>query len=132
MVVKKFIFCTFAIEGFHRWEEADVETYLQNCHRHLFKFKCQVEVIGTNREIEFISLSRKLRTFLGVRYPSGGNGASCQFDTMSCEDIANKLLTYLKASHGEARTYIVECSEDGENGAEVMWIPEPKKHEEHN
>lgn len=131
MVVKKFIFCTFDLEGFHRWEEADVEMYLQNCHRHLFKFKCQVEVIGTNREIEFISLRRKLKIFLLNAYPAE-SGAACQFDNMSCEDISQKIINYLKANYGDNRMYIVETSEDGENGAEVMWIPEAKKHEEHN
>lgn len=127
LVFKTFIFCTFDLEGFHRWEEADQEMYLQNCHRHLFKFKCQVEVIGTNREIEFISLRRKLKVFLLNAYQAENGAIACQFDTMSCEDIAIKLIGYLKANYTENRTYIVECSEDGENGAEVMWIPEPKK-----
>ena len=77
-------------------------------------------------------MRRRIKTFLLNAYPAAGGGGACQFDTMSCEDISNKIIMWLKANYGENRSFVVECSEDGENGAEVMWIPEPKKHEEQN
>lgn len=126
---KIYIYCTFDLEGFHRWDEATEETYLQNCHRHLFKFKCKVEVRGTNREVEFIQMAGKVKMFLLTQYPTDSEVA-CQFNNMSCEDMAKKILQYLKANYGDERSYIIDCSEDGENGAEVTWIPEAKKDQE--
>lgn len=109
----KVVYCKFNIEGFHYWEGAikTTEKYLSNMHRHIFYFKCGVGVEGDDREIEFIKLRREIKQFLVNNY-----GLPCNFDTLSCEMIAKHIIMFLKSKYGD-RHYVIDVSEDNENGA---------------
>lgn len=56
---KRWIWVTFQRAGFHRYPAAEFESnlsdvkYLSNRHRHLFKFKVQLEIFHNDRELEF-------------------------------------------------------------------------------
>jgi hypothetical protein len=122
-----FIWTTFQVEGLHHWPDAtgptatDGETalrinYLQQPHRHIFHFKVQIEVTAS-REIEFIQLKQDLiHAAKGLLRPDWS--APC-----SCEQIAMHMLHYLLQVYGTDRRYIIEVSEDGENGARIVWRP---------
>jgi hypothetical protein len=107
--MRKYIYCTFTAEKLHKWDGAkDVEavSYLANLHRHLFHFKVAVSVVDDDREIEFIMLKHELKE---VVYRWGEIVGSCEM-------MANDLYVYLSAAYPN-RSYIIEVSEDGENGA---------------
>lgn len=103
-------------EGVHCWPECPIEEvdFLKNPHRHVFKIVCKKEVSHNDRDIEIIQLKRKIRYYLLSDYGVGHNGAEgCDFGRMSCEQIANELMSNFALNY---------CSvlEDGENGAEVF------------
>lgn len=105
-MTKKFVFVTTQFEGYHRWKDApDKEAFLRDWHRHIFHVTMTMEVSHGNREIEFFDLKDKLNTFvlpwLGRRFE------------WSCEQLAEQILNNFDA-------YMVEVSEDGENGATVV------------
>ena len=85
----------------------------------MFHYKVQVEVHDTDREIEFISLKRQLVMWLHDIF---GNPL-CKFGSKSCEQLAKDVLFQIKSMYGD-RIYILSVSEDGENGAEVVEMPE--------
>lgn len=107
------VYCKFQVEGVHHWPEAT--NYLKHPHRHLFHFTVKMEVKHDNREVEFIAWKRELQKHLA---PPWGTV------TLSCEQIATNLLSYLFGRYGRDRCYIVDVSEDGENGALVVYEPE--------
>lgn len=114
------VYCTFEVEGFHAWKHAgrdSSEGYLKHRHRHMFKCKCSIGVDGVNRQIEFISMRRYLVEFL-----TEGYGAPCEFDNMSCENIAEQLIWAMKNKYGTYKECMVDVSEDGENGSVVATV----------
>lgn len=102
------------IEGIHRWADcplAEVE-YLKNLHRHIFQIHAKAHVTHANRDIEFIQLSHKIKTYLHENYFS--TYYQCLFfDSMSCEMIAEELLNTFNLCE-------CEVNEDGEGGAIVI------------
>lgn len=109
MAVRKMIWVTTQFEGFHQWEGAPVEhKYLRNTHRHLFHVKVWKDVEGSDREVEFIEFQRRVSTYCRQLFGGGKVLAA------SCEQMAA-----LIGSHFGA--YRVDVSEDGENGASVIW-----------
>ena len=106
----KSIWVTFQVEGLHQWKEST--TYLKYPHRHLFHFRVEVGVMGSNREIEFIGFRREVKEYVQrVLLPD-------VVITKSCEMLAEDLVHRLLEMYGD-RDYTVEVSEDGENGAKV-------------
>ncbi len=111
MYPSKWIFVTFQREGIHCWPGAKdlpgVE-FLANPHRHLFKFRVEVQVFHDDREIEFILFKRELEKLYG--------DGILALDYKSCEMIADELAKYIN-DHYPGRFMKIEVSEDGENGA---------------
>lgn len=103
-----FIWTTFRVEGIHYWKDA--QNYLRHPHRHLFCFKVKCSVSHDDREIEFIAFKKALAHFV--------EGLLQGEVQMSCEHIAKAIIEYLVVNYGN-RVYVVDVSEDGENGAEV-------------
>ncbi len=111
--MKTEVYCTLQIEGLHHWPECPFEevAYLRDLHRHVFHIKAYKLVTHSDRDIEFIMLKHKITSWLEVQYYSGA-AKCCLFGPMSCEMIAEELITEFELSK-------CEVSEDGENGAIV-------------
>ena len=103
------IFVTTQFEGIHCYPEApDEVSFLRSPHRHMFHVRATLQVFHDDRELEFILVKRALNQFL--------KGDALQH--RSCEMIAREILNFLQAKYG-VRSYSVEVSEDGENGATI-------------
>ena len=111
--MKTYIWCTFRVEGVHYWPKA--HNCLVHPHRHLFHFKVRMSVKHGDREVEFIALKNELKCMVSSDILPGITV------TLSCEQIGKTVLSYLIRNYGEDREYVVEVSEDGENGAEVFY-----------
>lgn len=110
--MKKSVYATCKVEGFHFWLEApDMVKYLKNVHRHMFHIKLIIGVDGENREIEFILMKHWLENTV--------NHILIEPSNKSCEMIAQEIIGLAKGVYGEHRHYTCEVSEDGENGAIV-------------
>lgn len=118
------VIISFQIEGFHNWPAAaeyDKEVaFLADRHRHIFHFRLWKPVTHSDRDIEIILFKREVIKWLidiyGKRHAWGGlitATAPLEFGAMSCEQIAENLLTAFACSR-------VEVLEDGENGA-IVW-----------
>ena len=108
--VHKIVFIRTTFVGFHRWKDApEVVSFLRDWHRHIFHVKIGVEVLDSNREVEFFIFKKQVDGFIARAY------ADKHFES-SCEMIAEDLLTHFQAAY-------CEVSEDGENGAIVVSRP---------
>lgn len=77
------------IVGFHKYDNApDFCSYLRERHRHVFVISCTAEVSHNQREIEFNQLQLEIEKKLHDKF-----GNPCEFGNMSCESIAEMLLT---------------------------------------
>lgn len=105
--MKSFVYCTLEFEARHSWPGCpfDEVVFLRFPHRHIFKVKAVKEVGHLDRDVEFITLKRRVQTFVSVFQPDAGS--------RSCEQMAKEILE----AYG-----LVQCevSEDGENGAVVV------------
>lgn len=100
-----YIWITTQKEFFHKYPSAPNNVgFLKNLHRHLGKFKIYIEVIENDREIEFFQFQRFINSLLN----------DIDFD-MSCENICNQLSINIKEMYPH-RKFMIELSEDGENG----------------
>lgn len=110
---KTTVFCTFKVEGVHRWANCPFPevAYLRDLHRHMFWVKCVLPVNHDDRDIEFIMAKHQIKRYLENKYHDVLYKC-CKFDNMSCEMIASELLD-------EFDLLSCEVSEDGENGAVV-------------
>ena len=101
------------VEGTHRWQGCHLREviFLINEHRHVFYITCKKTVAHNDRDIEIICLKRSIQKYLIETYSK--NGVTCDFDTKSCEMLANELTEKFNLTY---------CSvlEDNENGAEVI------------
>lgn len=123
MEKKSFIWVTFQKEGIHRYPAAATDpklktgdwldvSFLAHPHRHIFHFRIEMEVFHDDRDVEFIQLKRTAESWY--------SGGVLQVDYMSCEMIAKTL--YLKLQEKwPRRDYIIEVSEDGENGCRLYF-----------
>jgi hypothetical protein len=111
------IWVTFALHGIHRYPNApDAVSYLRDPHRHLFKFKVQIEVQHDDREIEFHMFQNWLKGLYSNNV--------LQLDHKSCEMLARDLLHEILSTYDCAyRAIEVEVSEDGECGAVLKNYP---------
>lgn len=120
---KSFIWVTFQREGIHRYPAAAVDptlktgdwldvSFLATPHRHIFHFRVEMEVFHDNRDVEFIQAKRIMEKWL--------IDGTLQLDYKSCEMMAREL--YQKCiSTWPARDYVIEVSEDGENGCRLYF-----------
>jgi hypothetical protein len=112
------IYATFQKEGIHRYPAAATDPslesvkWLANDHRHMFHFKVAIAVEHNDRAIEFILFKRWLESLYG--------DGTLQLDHKSCEMIAEDLYATISARY-PGRTISIEVSEDGENGAWMLW-----------
>lgn len=105
--MKREIITYNGIQGFHKYPNAPVRVgYLSFVHRHVFVIKCKAEVTHNEREIEIITEQDKIENTLQESF-----GYPCMFNDMSCESIAQFLLSKLPELN------YVEVLEDGYGGA---------------
>lgn len=116
--MKTFVGIRFEVEGFHNYPDAsknhgDLVKFLEQSHRHIFKFNCKKRVNHDNRDEEFILLRRKVKQYINRKFPVFESSCECyDFGSMSCEMIAKNILKQFDFDS-------VEVSEDGENYAVV-------------
>lgn len=115
MEIKRYIDVKTNFIGFHHWDGApESVSFLRNRHRHVFGIHATIQVNKLDRELEFFTVVNEIDNFVKLSYPSK------DFGSMSCEMIAEKILTYLKSVYGN-REYKVRVSEDEENSGIVTF-----------
>lgn len=98
-----------SLEGYHAWPEAPAECdYLRARHRHLFVIRTWMEVTHNDRDLEINIWSNAVKKALEDRY-----GSPCEFGSMSCESIAQMILTIFPVATR------CEVLEDGYAGASL-------------
>jgi hypothetical protein len=108
-LTNKQIFVTFQKEGIHKYPNAPAGVeFLQHPHRHMFHFRVEIDVFHNDRDIEFILFKRELERL----YSDG----ILELDYKSCEMMADDLADYIYNKYPR-RNFLIEISEDGENGA---------------
>jgi hypothetical protein len=108
-LTNKQIFVTFQKEGIHKYPDApEGVEFLQYPHRHMFHFRVEIDVFHNDRDIEFILFKRELERL----YSDG----ILELDYKSCEMMADDLADYIYEKYPR-RNFVIEISEDGENGA---------------
>ena len=114
--VKKSIWVTFQKEGIHKYPNAPKEVeFLKDPHRHIFKFKVQIEVYDNDRDIEFFIFKRWLESLYA--------DDTLELDYKSCEMIADDLAKEIKDKYSD-RWLAIDVSEDGENGCHIEYPKE--------
>jgi len=114
----RMIYVTFQKEGIHCYPAAledpalEAVSFLGYPHRHMFHFRVAISVLHHDREIEFILLKRWLESLYSDKV--------LELNFMSCEMIAEQLYTVI-ADRYPGRCVNIDVSEDGENGALLMW-----------
>ena len=114
----RMIYVSFQKEGIHCYPAALTDpalaevNFLGHPHRHMFHFKVAISVLHHDREIEFILFKRWLESLYSDKV--------LELDFMSCEMIAENLYTVINNRY-PSRTVNIDVSEDGENGAWMMW-----------
>lgn len=122
---KRMIWVTFRKEGIHKYpaalEDPNLKTgdkydvsFLGYPHRHIFHFTVAIQVWHNDRDVEFIQFKRWLEGL----YSSTENILS--LDYKSCEMISDDLYEEI-ASRYPGRDIEITVSEDGENGATIIY-----------
>ena len=133
---KKYVWVTFEKEGLHKYPAAlddpklktgdwDDVSFLGYLHRHIFKFRVQIEVFTDDRDIEFIQFKRWLQRLYSSTEGSSSDEAKNMsellvLDFKSCEMICDELAEKIIAKYPH-RELIIDVSEDGENGAHCIY-----------
>ena len=101
-----YIICRIDVDGFHFWKSApDQLDFLRNKHRHVFVITAKIPVTHDDRQLEIIQTQHNIQNYLYKKY-----GNPCQFQNMSCEQIAFELANEFNAK-------AVTVLEDGFGGA---------------
>jgi hypothetical protein len=107
----KTVIACFDIDGFHHYPDAPQPVdFLAARHRHTFRIKAGFQVEGLNREKEIFLAREELKSYLIEYY-----GSPCEFDSMSCEMIAEELFQF----GNEDGLIWVEVWEEETGGARV-------------
>jgi hypothetical protein len=110
---EKTVYCTVRWSGIHHWSSAPpVVDFLQHPHRHEFRAEVHVAVGHDDRDVEFIMLKQEVEG-IAEEWLSG-----YQAET-SCEEMCHRIAYLLFSREYSVRS--VEVSEDGENGAKVLY-----------
>lgn len=121
MIKSRTIFVQFRKEGIHKYPAAATDpklesvSFLSTPHRHIFHFRVTLDVFHNDRDVEFIMFKRELEKLYG--------DGTLQMDYQSCEMLAEGLIEYISSTY-PGRNISVEVSEDGENGATLVYVPE--------
>lgn len=116
--VKKWIWVTFQKAGFHRYPAAEFDealadvAYLGHQHRHLFKFKIQIEVFHNDRELEFHQFLNYCESLFESR--------TIDIDFKSVEMLSDDLYSQISPRYPN-RDMVIEVSEDGECGCVIEY-----------
>lgn len=103
----------FQWTGVHQWPNASGRhEYLKYPHRHVFKGTATIQVFHNDRDIEFFDILDFIHDQLKDYEHLGDR---------SCEWVAQDLITRMFKEVGSHRNIEVEITEDGENGAVVLW-----------
>ena len=105
---------TSRFSALHQWTEApDHVAFLRNMHRHMFHVKLCITQQHTERDIEYITLKRKLDQHIDTFFRNRSSQSSC-------ETMAVQILEWASREYPGRH---IRCSvyEDGENGAEVHY-----------
>jgi hypothetical protein len=111
----KTIWVTFQKVGFHRYPAAGEDlqladvSYLASKHRHLFKFKVEIEIFHNDRELEFHQV---------LNYCESLYQNQLDIDYKSVEMLADDLYLQLAKKYPN-RFIAIEVSEDGECGCRI-------------
>ena len=114
---KRMIWVTFTKPGYHYYPQAQIDpaledvSYLGNKHRHLFKFKVQIEIFHNDRELEFHQVLNFCESLFS---------GQLDIDSKSVEMLSDDLYEALATKYPE-RDMIINVSEDGECGAEIHY-----------
>lgn len=119
------IWVTFQCEGIHKYPAAATDpnlatgdqydvSFLAHPHRHVFHFRVWIDVLHSDREIEFIQFKRWL-TSLYL-----GQNRVLDLNNKSCEMVADDLYIQINCRY-PGRSVWVEVSEDGENGCLINY-----------
>lgn len=114
----RWIWVTFQKAGFHKYPAAETDpnlqdvSYLGSRHRHLFKFKVQIEIFHNDRELEF----HQVLNFCESLYQD----KHLEIDFKSVEMLADDLYDALAATYPN-RSMKIEVSEDGECGCVIEY-----------
>jgi hypothetical protein len=112
------IWITFQRAGFHRYPAANEDpklsdvSYLGSRHRHLFKFRVEIEIFHNDRELEF----HQVLNYCESLYKDN----SLEIDYKSVEMLADDLYLQL-ANRYPDRFMVIEVSEDGECGCRIEY-----------
>lgn len=120
---KSFIWVTFQKEGIHKYPQAATDpklatgdwldvSFLGTPHRHIFHFRVEMEVFHDDRDVEFIQAKRIMERWYAE--------SILQLDYKSCEMMARELHKMCTLTWTE-RDYVIEVSEDGENGCRMYF-----------
>jgi len=123
MSEKTYIWITFQKEGIHKYPAAATDpslatgdwldvSFLATPHRHIFHFRIEMEVFHDNRDVEFIQFKRIVESWY--------NEGTLKLDYKSCEMMSKELYQKLIKTWPD-RHYIIEVSEDGENGCRTVF-----------
>lgn len=82
----------------------------------MFHVNLEISVEDSDRELEIIQVKKDVETIVDIM--SKHNATVCNFN-MSCEHMAEFIISRAKALYGEGRYYKCSVLEDGENGAIV-------------
>ena len=112
------IWVTFQRSGFHRYPAASEDpklndvSYLGHRHRHLFKFKAEIEIFHNDRELEFHQVLNYCESLYKDNH--------LEIDYKSVEMLADDLYLQL-ANRYPDRFIAIEVSEDGECGCRIEY-----------
>jgi len=112
------IWVTFQRAGFHRYPAASEDpklsdvSYLGSRHRHLFKFRVEIEIFHNDRELEFHQVLNYCESLYKDNH--------LEIDYKSVEMLADDLYLQLADKYPE-RTMTIEVSEDGECGCRIEY-----------
>jgi len=109
--VKRTVILDFEMVGFHKWVNAPEQVkFLSHKHRHNFRFRLGYKVIDPDRQIEIFMEEEIVQYYLTECY-----GSILEFDSMSCEMIAEDILQHFQ----DEGCIWVEVFEDNRGGARV-------------
>ncbi|PWB51204.1 MAG: hypothetical protein C3F06_10305 [Candidatus Methanoperedenaceae archaeon] len=114
--MKIFIEINTRFEGIHRWDNApEAVFFLRNAHRHEFHVQARIQAYHDDRELEFILVKKQIEMWV--------RALSFDLGQKSCEMLAKELAAFLLEKYGNDKQRHVEVriSEDGENGALVLY-----------
>lgn len=116
--IKRWIWVTFQRAGFHHYPTALTDaslsdvSYLGHNHRHLFKFKIQIEIFHDDREVEFHQFLNYCESLFDTNIININN--------KSVEMLSNDLHEHIIKKYPN-RDIKINVSEDGECGCVIEY-----------